>query len=211
MLVLHVNFQIIFLLWFEVTRFTIESFLFGLQMLNRISLRTFFQHDETLCTRVFYITLGVGWHFFTWRCRLLLSVKSLSQYLHCFRGAPVWISMCSFRYCFWENVFSQVSHLYRSRFSSWHLVTCACKLSVLRKVFAHIWHVNTLLLSAWTLLCLAKFPFLNIFPHSPHFISSCNWLLCWFNLDPDTNVFFTLFTGMFKHGLGDSRKKFKLP
>ena len=28
---------------------TIESFLFGLQMLNRISLRTCFKHDEALC------------------------------------------------------------------------------------------------------------------------------------------------------------------
>ena len=48
--------------------------------------------------------LGVGWHFFMWRCKWLLSEKSLSQYLHCFRGAPVWISMCSFRYCFLAGI-----------------------------------------------------------------------------------------------------------
>ena len=31
--------------------------------------------------------------------------------------------------------------------------------------------------------------FLNIFPHSSHFFSSCVWMLCWVNLDLDSNVF----------------------
>ena len=118
---------------------------------------------------VFSISLGFGWHFFTWRCKLLLSVKSFSQYLHCFHGAPVCMFMCSFRYCLSANVFSQISHLCCSKFSSWHLITCVFKLSVLLKVLAHIWHVTTL--SVWTFWCLAMCPFLNTFPHLSHFIS----------------------------------------
>ena len=51
-----------------------------------------------------------------------------------FCGAPVWICMCSFRYNFWEKVFFQSPHVC-STFSSWHLLTCACKWSVLLKVF----------------------------------------------------------------------------
>ena len=46
--------------------FTIESFLFGLQMLNRISLRAFFQHDEALC--IFY-------HFGGWMTFLHMTTQ----------------------------------------------------------------------------------------------------------------------------------------
>ena len=137
---------------------------------------------------VFTSILGVGWHFFTWRCRWDLDEKSFSQYLHCFRGAPVWIIMCSFRYHFWEKVFLQSPHSC-SAVSSWNLFTCLRKASVLLKVFPHSSHVSTLLLPVWTLRCLAKFAFLNIFPHSSHFFSSCVRMLCWVNLDLDSNVF----------------------
>ena len=94
---------------------------------------------------------------------------------------------CNFRYRLLANVFSQISHLCCSKFSSWHLITCVFKLSVLLKVLAHIWHVTTL--SVWTFWCLAMCPFLNTFPHLSHFISWCHLLLCWFNLDLDRNVF----------------------
>ena len=102
-------------------------------------------------------------------------------------GAPVCMSMCCFRYCLLANVFSQISHLCCSKFSSWHLITCVFKLSVLLKVLAHIWHVTTLYV--WTFWYLAMCPFLNTFPHLSHFISWCHLLLCWFNLDLDRNVF----------------------
>ena len=87
-----------------------------------------------------------------------------------------------------EVVFLQSPHSC-SAVSPWNLFTCLRKTSVLLKVFPHSSHVSTLLLPVWTLRCLAKFAFLNIFPHSSHFFSSCVWMLCWVNLDLDSNVF----------------------
>ena len=72
--------------WYIVTSFTIEILTFGFQMLNRISLRTFFKHDEALC--ILY-HLG-GWvAFLHMALKFVFEEKSFSQYLHCFRGAPV--------------------------------------------------------------------------------------------------------------------------
>ena len=107
--------------------------------------------------------------------------------------------MCSFRYHFWEKVFLQSPHSC-SAVSSWNLFTCLRKPSVLLKVFPHSSHVSTLL-PVWTLRCLAKFAFLNIFPHSSHFFSSCVWMLCWVNLDLDSNVLSTHCTDILRHCL----------
>ena len=108
------------------------------------------ERESMMKSCVFTSILGVGWHFFTWRCRWDLDEKSFSQYLHCFRGAPVWIIMCSFRYHFWEKVFLQSPHSC-SAVSSWNLFTCLRKASVLLKVFPHSSHVSTLILPVWTL------------------------------------------------------------
>ena len=120
------------------------------------------------------------------------------------RGAPVCMSMCCFRYCLLAYVFSQISHLYCSKFSSWHLIICVCKLSVRLKFLAHIWHVITLF--AWTLRCLAKFPFLNTFPHSSH-LMLVTFVLVQFAFGHKR---FSTLTYMVKHGLDLVKSKIEL-
>ena len=168
----NVNVQIVFPFSFEVTRFTIEIFAFGLQMLNWISLRTFFQHDEALCI-LYY--LG-GWVAFNnIRCKLVFKEKSFSQY--CF----LWSS------CVNVHVLLQVQFLRKSFLSVTTCVLhiffmafvnmCLQMVRSVKSLSTFFLHVSSLFLPVWTFRCLAKFLFWTYFHidhiSSPHATECC--------------------------------------